>query len=111
MILKDLKASVDLNGSLQRCVLISRSMDSFIYTRERELSLTLSIQYPPNLSFNISVAFSLQANYTDRPSCHRLSALVPNVARRKVSLGQRNGSARPLISQFSRPEPLLFSFK
>jgi hypothetical protein len=54
-----------------------------------------------------SVAFSLQANYTDwaTATCWRNS--VPTFADRGVSCGQRSGFLT-VVNQFSRPEPLLF---
>ena len=39
---------------------------------------------------------------------HRSAKSVPTFADRGVSHGQRNGSPRPFLISFSRPEPLLF---
>jgi hypothetical protein len=60
-----------------------------------------SNRYAPQQTTNKqtnSVAFSLQANFTDLSCGRRLSAkLVPTFAGRVVLRGQRNGSLRPLI--------------
>jgi hypothetical protein len=57
-----------------------------------------------------SVAFSPQANYTDREAIHLSAKLVPISAGTGVSRGQRNGSPRSLISCFYT-QATTFSFK
>jgi hypothetical protein len=47
-----------------------------------------------------SVAFSLQANYTDRATAVGRKILLPIFADRRVSRSQRGGSSRPFISVF-----------
>jgi hypothetical protein len=55
-----------------------------------------------------SVAFSPQANYTDRATATCWRNLVPIFANRRMSRGQRGGSPTVIKSQFYRPEPLIF---
>jgi hypothetical protein len=46
------------------------------------------------------VAFSPQENYTERSATTYQQILVPTFEDRVLSLGQRGGSLRPLISVF-----------
>jgi hypothetical protein len=55
-----------------------------------------------------SMAFSPRANYTDLATATCWRNLVPTVADRGVSRGQRGGSLTVVNLKFSRPEPLLF---